>query len=173
MGITRLNHAVLYVSDLARSLDFYTGVLGFQRVDMTPKGFADAVFLRASASTNDHDLGLFQVGKANAAPPGRKVGLYHLAWEVETLRELGQLAQRLTEAGAIVGTADHGTTKSLYSKDPDGIEFEIVWLVPADLLDDQALIDRKRVGALDLQWEQQRYGADTRGGTGISVPAAG
>ena len=30
--------------------------------------------------------------------------------------------------------SDHGTTKSLYAKDPDGLEFEVVWLIPAHLL---------------------------------------
>jgi hypothetical protein len=44
--------------------------------------------------------------------------------------------------------------------------------VPADLLDDQARAARKRIGPLDLEREKRRYGADTRGGVGISVPTA-
>ena len=173
MGITRLNHAVLYVSDLARSVRFYQDVLGFERMDMTPDNFAGAAFLRASQSTNDHDLGLFEVGtRAGAAPAGgAAVGLYHLAWEVDTLDELERVAGALSAAGALAGASDHGTTKSLYGKDPDGIEFEIVWLVPADLLDEQALAARKRIGPLDLEREKRRYGATTRGGVGISSPA--
>ena len=170
MGITRLNHAVLYVSDLRRSVRFYTEVLGFQRVDMTPDRFAGAAFLRAADSTNDHDLGLFEIG-SGAAPStaGRgTVGLYHLAWEVDTLDELEHTAGRLAAAGALAGSSDHGTTKSLYGKDPDGLEFEIVWLIPADLLDERALQARKRIGPLDLGREKERYGAQTRGGVGIS-----
>ena len=31
MGVRRLNHAVLFVRDLERSLDFYTRVLGFEK----------------------------------------------------------------------------------------------------------------------------------------------
>jgi catechol 2,3-dioxygenase-like lactoylglutathione lyase family enzyme len=102
----------------------------------------------------------------------RTVGLYHLAWEVDTLAELERLAGRLSEAGALVGASDHGTTKSLYAKDPDGLEFEVAWIVPADLLDDQALAARERIGPLDLAREKDRYGADTKGGIGISVPAS-
>jgi len=173
MGITRLNHAVLYVGDLRRSVQFYTKVLGFRRVDMTPDKFAGAAFLRASDSTNDHDLGLFAVG-AGAAPSaaGRgAVGLYHLAWEVDTLDELERTAARLAEAGALVGSSDHGTTKSLYGKDPDGLEFEVVWLIPADLLDEDALEARKKIGPLDLEREKRRFGGQTRGGVGISNPA--
>ncbi|MFL6073464.1 MAG: VOC family protein, partial [Mycobacteriales bacterium] len=51
MGIQRLNHAVLYVRDLDRSVAFYTGLLGFRRVDMTPDGFGGAAFLQAPGST--------------------------------------------------------------------------------------------------------------------------
>jgi len=107
MGVTRLNHAVLYVSDLERSVAFYRDVLGFERVPMTPDGFSGAAFLRASDSTNDHDLGLFEVGTdARPSAAGRgAVGLYHLAWEVDTLDTLEQVAGRLEAAGALVG--DH------------------------------------------------------------------
>ncbi|WP_434743421.1 VOC family protein [Micromonospora sp. SH-82] len=173
MGIHRLNHAVLYVADLDRSVAFYRDVLGFQPVPMTPDGFRGATFLQAPDSTNDHDLGLFELG-AGAGPSaaGRStVGLYHLAWEVDTLDELAATAERLAAADALVGASDHGTTKSLYGRDPDGLEFEVVWLVPAALLDDTALAARKRIGRLDLQKERQRYGGQTRGGVGISVPA--
>jgi len=173
MGITRLNHAVLFVRDLERSVAFYTEVLRFRRIDMTPEGFAGAAFLQAPGSTNDHDLGLFEIG-SNAGPSGAgrtTVGLYHLAWEIDTLAEMQQLANSLAENGALAGSSDHGTTKSLYGKDPDGLEFEIAWIVPADRLDEAARQARKRIGRLDLDREIARYGADTHGGIGISVPS--
>ena len=172
MGIFRLNHAVLFVSDLKRSVAFYTDVLGFRMINMTPDRFKGAAFLQAPGSTNDHDLGLFEIG-AGAGPStaGRNtVGLYHLAWELDTLDELERLAVKLSEAGALAGSSDHGTTKSLYAKDPDGIEFEVVWLIPAELLDETALDARKRISPLDLAKEKARYGGQTRGGVGISVP---
>ena len=173
MGIFRLNHAVLYVRDLAETVRFYRDVLGFEPIDeMTPDGFKGAAFLRAPGSTNDHDLGLFEIGPA-AGPSGAgrsTVGLYHLAWEVDTLDELERTAGNLADAGALVGASDHGTTKSLYGKDPNGIEFEIVWLIPADLLDDAARDGRRTIRALDLAKEKARYGARTPGGIGISVP---
>jgi catechol 2,3-dioxygenase-like lactoylglutathione lyase family enzyme len=165
--IHRLNHAVLYVRDVERSVAFYGDVLGFTPVMSMP----GAAFLRAPASTNDHDLGLFEIGAA-AGPPtaGRStVGLYHLAWEVDTLAELRRVREALLAAGALVGETDHGTTKSLYGTDPDGLEFEVVWLIPADLLDEHAIQARKRIRRLDLDGEIARYGADTRGGVGISI----
>ena len=111
-------------------------------------------------------------GRASTAGPsgaGRtSVGLYHLAREVDTLSDLRELATRLAEAGALVGASDHGTTKSLYGHDPDGLEFEIAWIVPAEQLDDAALEARTRIGRLDLDGEIARYGADTHGGLGVS-----
>ena len=169
MAIHRLNHAVLYVRDLERSVRFYRDVLGFEPIaDMG--GIPGAAFLRAPGSTNDHDLGLFAIGaQAGASGAGRTtVGLYHLAWEVDTLTDLEGLAAKLTEAGALGGASDHSTTKSLYGHDPDGLEFEIAWVVPAALLDEAALGGRKGIRPLDLAAEIKRYGADTPGGVGIS-----
>jgi len=163
MPIHRLNHAVLYVNDVARSVAFYQDVLGFRAIDEL-SGSAKAAFLRAPASTNDHDLGLFETG-GNPPPPG-SAGLYHLAWEVDTLEDLDALAAKLTAAGSLVGASDHGTTKSLYAEDPDGIEFEVVWIVPADALDDEARTGARR--PLDLEREKARYGASTAGGIGVS-----
>ena len=164
MPVHRLNHAVLYVSDVERSVAFYRDVLGFRAITTMP----GAAFLQAPASTNDHDLGLFQVPGAGPSPAGRTaVGLYHLAWEVDTLGDLEDLAGRLSEHDALVGASDHGTTKSLYGKDPDGLEFEIVWIIPADLLTDE---DRNKTGVarLNLAAEIEKYGRDARSGVGIS-----
>ena len=163
MAITRLNHAVLYVRDVDVSKAFYTEVLGFSIVVEIPGG----AFFRAPGSTNDHDLATFQIG--SAAGPSTAgtatVGLYHLAWEVDTLGELERLRSVLREAGALVGQTNHGTTKSLYAKDPDGIELEIVWLVPAALLDAATVLG---TAPLDLEAEIERYGPTTVGGVGIS-----
>jgi catechol-2,3-dioxygenase len=169
MAITRLNHAVLYVRDAQRSAAFYEEALSFRRVMSGP----GAVFLQASGSTNDHDLGLFCLGEAaGRSEAGRStVGLYHLAWEVDTLAELERVAAVLTERRSLVGSSDHGSTKALYARDLDGIEFEVSWLVPADLLDDEATTARSTIRPLDLEREKARYGATTRGGIGISIPA--
>lgn len=165
MSITRLNHAVLYVRELDRSVAFYTQVLGFRVVEMTPPGFR-AAFLQAAASDNDHDLGLFELGAAAAAasPAGhRAVGLYHLAWEVDTLAELERIQGELARAGTLGGMSDHSTSKSLYGQDPDGIEFEVAWFLPDALIDEAVLAARKGIRPLDLGREQARYGADTPG----------
>jgi catechol-2,3-dioxygenase len=167
--VQRLNHAVLYVRDVERSSAFYREVLGFRtKVEIAGR----AVFLQAEGSTNDHDLGLFAIG-AGAGPSeaGRStVGLYHLAWEVDTLTELARIRDALLQAGALVGASDHATTKALYAQDPDGIEFEVSWLLPADLITDEVRSAAMEIRPLDLGREIERYGAQTRGGVGVSVP---
>ena len=170
MAVLRLNHAVLYVRNAERTAQFYEQVLGFSR-----HGCADSVpgacFLRAPGSTNDHDIGLFEVGaEAGASTAGRDgtVGLWHLAWEVETLAELQRFMVKLEAAGALRRAVDHGSIKSLYGRDPDGMRFEIAWLVPANLLDPADLLARSTLQPLDLAAEIGRYGAELRGGMGLS-----
>lgn len=166
MPVRRLNHAVLYVSDVSRSVKFYHDTLGFETVTEIP---GRAAFLRAPGSSNDHDLGLFQVDTTHrpwaargtdgagrsAAPP--QVGLYHLAWEVGTLPELVEVKGKLGACGALVGASDHRVSKSLYAKDPDGIEFEVMWRVPAQHWE----VERQQGGMiapLDLDAELARWG---------------
>ena len=172
MSVFRLNHAVLYVRDVAASVAFYRDVFGF---DYIPNGetIPGAAFLRAPGSSNDHDLGLFQLGsQAGSSTAGRgAVGLYHLAWEVDTLGDLEELAGKLAAAGALGGASDHGTTKSLYGRDPDGLEFEVVWLIPADLLTEEDRARAASIRPLDLQAEIARFGRDARGGFGVSRAA--
>jgi catechol-2,3-dioxygenase len=158
MPIRGLNHAVLFVRDAQRSAAFYRDVLGFREIVSMP----NAVFMRAPDSDNDHDLGLFGIGDAaTASPAGRStVGLYHLAWEVPTLADLSDHRTRLADAGALVGASDHGTTKALYAKDPDGLEFEVSWLVPHELIGDDTEMSTL---PLDLEAEIERYGADRLG----------
>lgn len=166
MGVHRLNHAVLYVRNVERSRDFYREALGFEVITEMPK----AVFLRGPDSTNDHDLGLFEIGDGAGSPTAGQstVGLYHLAWEVDTLAELQRLSTVLTDRGSLVGASNHGTTKSLYAKDPDGLEFEIVWLIPASLLTEDD-IAASGVSPLDLSAELARFGPNELGGVDISV----
>jgi catechol-2,3-dioxygenase len=122
--VARLNHAVLYVADVARSVAFYQEAFGFEEVARMP----GAAFLKAAGTDNHHDLGLFE--RPRSGP--RDTALYHLAWEVPRIEDLANAREVLARMGAIVGSSDHGTSKSIYAVDPDGNEFEIMWAVPRD-----------------------------------------
>jgi catechol-2,3-dioxygenase len=155
MAVRRLNHAVLYVNGLERTVEFYTKTLGFE-VRMQIPG--QAAFLRSPDSANDHDLGLFEIGAGHASGQP-EIGLYHLAWEVGTLDDLIQIRAALAEAGALVGESDHRVSKSLYAKDPSGIEFEVMWRVPAEDWDAELAKGNMTV-PLDLEEAVARWGRD-------------
>jgi catechol-2,3-dioxygenase len=164
MAVRRLNHAVLYVADLAATVGFYTDTLGFEVRTEIP---GRAAFLRAPGSANDHDLGLFEVADA-AAPEAPYLGLYHLAWEVGTLAELAEIRDRLSARGALVGASDHRVSKSLYGKDPSGIEFEVMWRVPAQDWEAE-LRGGAMIAPLDLDGELARWGDRVTGAASGSV----
>lgn len=160
----RLNHAVLFVADAERSERFYREVFGMEVAAREPR--ATAVFLRLPRSGNHHDLGLFGIG-AGAGPRGRGVGLYHLAWQLDTIDELAAARETLLRVGAHTGESSHGATKSVYGADPDGNEFEVMWMLPRDAwgeFEHAAPVDR-----LDLPGELHRWsGVRT---AGVIVPA--
>jgi catechol-2,3-dioxygenase len=164
MAVRRLNHAVLYVRDITSSVDFYTYALGLEvRMQMPGR----AAFLRAPGSANDHDLGLFEV-PLGQVPTGPYIGLYHLAWEVGTLAELAETRDRLVRRGALVGASDHKVSKSLYAKDPSGIEFEVMWRVPAEYWE-QELAGGEMIAPLDLEGELARWGDRVTGAAAGSI----
>lgn len=164
MAVRRLNHAVLYVRDLDASVAFYTAALGLEVRLQIP---ARAAFLRAPDSANDHDLGLFAVPDAQL-PAGNYLGLYHLAWEVGTLADLADIRSRLAASGALVGASDHRVSKSLYAKDPSGIEFEVMWRVPAEDWEAETA-DGSMIRPLDLDGEIARWGDRITGAAAGSV----
>ncbi|HEV8641681.1 MAG TPA: VOC family protein [Methylomirabilota bacterium] len=149
IGLTRLQHLVLWVADVERSVRFYRDALGFE----VKSRFPGAAFLKIPGSPDDHHLGLFeQTGVPR--PDERVARMYHSAWEVGELGDLARARERLIEAGALVGSSDHGVSLSLYAKDPDGLEFEIFWTVPGGT----------SVGTrpLDLEGELARRGITMR-----------
>jgi len=151
--VKRLNHAVLYVRDVERSLVFYHRVLGFNVVARAGGAMA---FMRAPGSENHHDLGLARVGDDAPSPPPGAVGLYHLAWEVARIEDVAAAYDTLQQLGALTGASDHGATKSVYGVDPDGNEFEIMWPVPRDKWGEYENAAPTR--RLDLAAELARWG---------------
>jgi Predicted ring-cleavage extradiol dioxygenase len=128
IAAVRLNHAVLFVSDVERAVRFWTEAFDMEVGAREPR--ANAAFLRLRRSGNHHDLGLFGLGSAPVAKPHGAVGLYHLAWQVDTIEELEDARLTLVRLNAYTGESSHGATKSVYGADPDGNEFEVMWMLP-------------------------------------------
>lgn len=131
MQIKELGHIVLYVSDLARSADFYRDTLGFREI---ARDSQTALF---SSGRTHHELLLIEIGlprqsesKAGGKPKERRApetGLYHIGFKIGDGPEaLQEVYLELRDKGVtIVGSADHHVTHSLYILDPDGNELEL------------------------------------------------
>src|SRR6266481_7631328 len=144
-GLKRLQHLVLWVSDVDRSVRIYQDVVGLE----VKRKYPNAAFMKIPGSPDDHNLGIFE--QPGAGKPDERVArMYHSAWEVGEITDLVRARLRLSEAGALVGQSDHGVSLSLYAKDPDGLEFEIFWTVPGGV--------SARATELDLEGELAHRG---------------
>jgi catechol-2,3-dioxygenase len=143
--LTRMQHIVLWVANVDRSVRFYCDVLGLEVSRQRP----GAAFLKIPGNPDDHDIGLFE--QPGAGPPDQRVArIYHSAWEVADLGDLKRAQERLIAVGALVGSSNHGASLSLYAKDPDGLEFEVFWTVPGGV--------SGRRTALDIEGEMAKRG---------------
>src|SRR5260370_39827239 len=117
-GLKRLQHLVLWVSDVDRSVRFYQDVVGLE----VKRTYPNAAFMKIPGSEDDHNLGIFEQPGAGR-PDERVARMYHSAWEVGEIADLARARTRLMQAGALVGQSDHGVSLSLYAKDPHGPGF--------------------------------------------------
>ena len=126
---TRIGHVHLKVSNIERSLAFYSGLLGFEII--TAYG-SQAVFI--SAGGYHHHIGL-NTWHSKDAPPARRegVGLYHTAILYPTRKDLAVIYERLKTANyPLTGASDHGVSEALYLNDPDGNGVELYWDKPKE-----------------------------------------
>jgi catechol-2,3-dioxygenase len=78
--------------------------------------------------------------------------------------------KRLVDAGALVGESDHRMSKSLYAKDPSGIEFEVLWRVPVDDWEDE--LAREGGFTVPLDWDRtlSRWDPNLKTGAAANSP---
>ena len=126
MGLQRVGHVVLKMRDLDKAKHFYRDILGMAITDER-EGFG--VFFRFS--DYHHDLAVFKVSDKAAAPEADQVGLSHLAIVADDWETVRAYHAKFVENDIeIVRTVDHGVTRSVYAKDPEGNEVEIYCEVP-------------------------------------------
>jgi len=121
---TRIGHVHLKVSDLQKSLDFYCGLLGFDK--MLTYG-DQAAFI--SAGGYHHHIGL-NTWQSKGAPPAPEYapGLFHTAILYPERKDLAAILQRLIDVKyPITGASDHGVSEAIYLDDPDGNGVELYW----------------------------------------------
>ena len=143
---TRIGHVHLKVSDLQRSLDFYSGLLGFELVT---KYGQQAAFI--SAGGYHHHIGLNTWNSLGQPPaPETAPGLFHTAILYPERRDLAFILQRLIDAKyPITGASDHGVSEAIYLNDPDENGVELYWDRPRELWpkdeNDEIIVFTKRL----------------------------
>lgn len=117
---TRVGPVRLEIADLARSLDYYTGVLGLRAID---RG-ATEVTLGAHGDARPL-VTLAQRAGARPAPRRGRLGLYHFAILLPDRASLGRFVTHLADVGARAGAADHLVSEAFYLQDPDNLGIEV------------------------------------------------
>lgn len=120
--VPMIGHAHLKVSDLDRSVRFYTELIG---MDVTLRFGTSAAFL--SYGGYHHHLGLNTWESLGGHPPAHgTTGLYHVAILFPSRQTLARTLKQLVDAGwPIDGAADHGVSEAIYLRDPDDNGLEL------------------------------------------------
>ena len=124
--INKIGHVVLNVSDLKRSVAFYTQVLGFQVSDVYPEEMVPGGMVFMRCATDHHGVAL--VGSMTDGSPN--VELNHFAFEVGTLDEVIRARDHLRKHKVQIdfeGRRRAGVQIAVEFRDPDGHRLEIYW----------------------------------------------
>ncbi len=124
--VAKIGHVVLNVRDVARSVRFYTEVLGFEVSDIYPEAMVPGgmAFLRCNP---DHH-GIALVGSLERASESAE--LNHIAFEVATLDEVVRARDHLRRHGVEIdfeGRRRAGCQIAVEFRDPDNHRLEIYW----------------------------------------------
>jgi catechol-2,3-dioxygenase len=129
-GLT-LSHVGVFVTDLPRMVDFYTGFLGFAESDRGETSNGGEIVFLTRDSREHHQL-VLATGRPADLPYNIVNQLSFRVDSLETLRELrdGLRNEHATELGPVT----HGNALSLYLHDPEKNRVELLidtpWYVP-------------------------------------------
>ena len=116
----RLGPVRLQVGDLARSIEYYTRVLGLESRAQNS----------SSASLHAHGepeplVELVERAGAAFVRANSRLGLYHFAILLPDRPALGRFLGHLARSGVRLGAADHLVSEAIYLRDPDGLGIEV------------------------------------------------
>ncbi len=153
------SHAVLYVHDLDKMLDFYMNVLMFQITDRGPlgDGAPDIVFMSQNPEEH-HQIAMVPTRKDEK--PSNTVN--HFAFRVGSFDDVKVMHERLQPIDGInIGPLSHGNTLSIYFNDPEGNGIEIFWDTPWHVAQPQGQPwDITMDEAQALTWVQETFSSE-------------
>jgi catechol 2,3-dioxygenase len=123
--VRALGHVVLKVSDLHRSEDFYSRVLGMRIILRTTD--PHMAFFTLGTPGIHHDFALMELGPAAPKPEHEATGLAHVAFKIGNSAETLSLVRKVLHASGtpVLYEAERTFTKSVHVLDPDGNEIEL------------------------------------------------
>ena len=128
--LTKIGHVVLMSTDLKRSVEFYTGVLGFRVSDVYPETMMKGRMVFMRCASDHHGVALVGAAPASSSHASPQHELHHMAFEVATLDEVFSARDWLKENGVKVefeGRRRAGCQVAVEFRDPDGHWLEIYW----------------------------------------------
>ena len=126
-----LAHVAIRVRDLDRAVAFYRDVVG---LDLKRQG-TTAAFLGRRTDTS-HELALFAMDPDAEGPDKTRVGMYHMAWEVDSFEALKAIHDRILASGVRIGGYSPAPDQAnVMFFDPDGNENEALWEPTPEQLD--------------------------------------
>ena len=123
--VNKLGHLVYEVSDVEKTVRFWTEVMGFTLSDRNHLGMA---FLRCGS--DHHAIALAQSRSAARPAPESGLRVQHLAMEVDDVEMLFAAREWLKRHGYVIafeGRRGPGCNLSLHVLDPDGFDFELYY----------------------------------------------
>ena len=124
--IEKIGHVVLQVSDVDRSVDFYTRAMGFQVSDVYPETMMPGGMVFFRCNPDHHCLAIIGMGK----DANRNIELHHVAFQVASLDEVFRARNHLQAYGAQIdfdGRRRAGCQIAVEFRDPDNHVLEIFW----------------------------------------------
>jgi len=117
------NHAMIYVRDVARALDFYQRLLGFHVIEAV-QGGPRLVYARLRAPAGTGTIALHQVEAGQELPAFDSMRLYFEVKELDAFCKL--LAAEGVEITQMPKPMPWGWMHA-YMNDPDGHEVSLYW----------------------------------------------
>ena len=124
--ITKIGHVVLKVTDLERSVDFYTQILGFHVSDVYPDNMMRGRMVFMRCNRDHHGVALVGGALSNSS----NLELHHMAFEVSTIDEVLKAREHLIKNKVEIqfeGRRRAGAQVAVEFLDPDGHWLEIFW----------------------------------------------